>query len=113
MAHVGIERFSSGHHQEHGTKNSEACKTVLCEEGEGMTGIERAEDGRRSDNPDNAERGNCHKPENDDGTEESADTMRPELLNAEERDENRNSDRHDIRPEQRSHYFKTFDRTQH
>src|SRR5688572_14002880 len=108
MAHVGIQRFSPGHYQEHGAKNRKTGEPVVCEERECMTRIERAKHGWCADDPDYAERCNRHEPDNDDWAEESADTVRPVLLDAEQRYKNRNGDRHHIRPKQWRHDFKTF-----
>ena len=78
-----------------------------------MPRVERSQNHGLFDDPPDAESGNRREPDDDDGTEESADAMRAVPLNEEEANQNRDGQRHDIRTEQRCGNLETFNRAEH
>src|SRR5262245_21100626 len=63
--------------------------------------------------PDHAQAGNGDEPNDDDRTEQAADTVRPILLDDEQRDKNGHRYRYDVRFEEWRRNLKTFHGAKH
>ena len=78
-----------------------------------VRGIDRRQDDRLPDDPADAEQRNHREPDRHDRSEQAPDTVRAVALYRKDGNENHDSDRHDVRFEQRRRDGQTFDRTEH
>ena len=113
MAHVGIQRLRPGHGQNDRAQGQEGGHAVLDHEGGGIMGTERPQDFRVLDDVQDAEHGQGAEPQQHDRTEENPDPCRPMALDHEQRDQDRDGQRHHGGMKLRRRHLQPFNGGQH
>jgi hypothetical protein len=110
VAHVCIQRFSASDDEDDGTEYGESMPSVLDEEVDRVTRIERPQHLRCLDDPPEAKDGDREEPHHHHGTKESSDTVSAMTLNQEQTDQDDNRDRYDPGTENGRRDLESLDR---
>ena len=113
MAHVGVERFATGHHQEQRAHRQESLGGVGGEVANGMDRIDRVEYVRCLFDAPHTEYGHHPEPEQHDRAEDFSDSAGAEALNGEQAHEDRKRNRNDCSVEPGTDQLGTFHRRHH
>ena len=97
VSHVDVQRLRAGHREHDSSEHENAGDTMHGKKADGMHRVERGENRRCANDPDDADNPDRHEPRHHDWSEEAAHAMCAELLEEEQQQQNRNGNRHDVR----------------
>ena len=113
MAHVRVERLAAGDDQEHRAQHGEAVPSMLAEERERVTRIDRGQNDGLPNHLAIPSTRDHDEPHHHDRTEQAPDAVGAVTLNREHPDQNHDRDRHHVRIEERRRDLEPFDRAKH
>ena len=97
MAHIGIERLTTGDGQEHGREHGQGEDRARIQDvGQRIIGVDGGQNARRFHDAAQAEKAQHHEPEQHERAEDPADPRCSHPLDGEQPDQNDNRDRDDV-----------------
>ena len=113
MAHVDVERFAAGQHEEYGAEDRKRDARVAEQHAKRVGRIQRGENFRRLQDLPQAEQSDRREPEDHDRPEQAPDAFGAAALDREQRDDDRECGGHDEALHRGVDDREAFDRTQH